>query len=379
MSAQPSPEPSLPPDEDPARYLSVPIGDRAPGEPRGGYVIERVRGRWCERSAGGHVGGGERPSPRSGATSSALRSNPMFVVECESPCDARFFITRRGGSFAADASLELFGLPRVRWNAARRVRGRRWMLVGEDYYRRVASSTDGPNEAIRTRERDTNACDAGCTSCPRCAAIERGGAELRATLDGDPRGYALMVCADEPGEFIVRCVSTGPVRVTETPRRTCATAWGRWREADGTDRGSRVHRNWDKNPQFLLEVCDDARGRFMISLTCGSRWLSPSRASDGGKRKSGKRRRELCPVDGMIGFGITCCGSGELITETEYVSDDQTVVQFDFGETKSTPGTDANQFRIVPSCYAPGVEGVFSLTVHSLDACGFKLEPIAPW
>ena len=127
MSAQPSPEPSLPPDEDPARYLSVPIGDEAPGEPRA-HVIERVRGRWCERSAGGHVGavgGGERPSPRSGATSSALRSNPMFVVECESPCEARFFVTRRGGSFAADASLELFGLPRVRWNAARRMRGRR--------------------------------------------------------------------------------------------------------------------------------------------------------------------------------------------------------------------------------------------------------------
>ena len=26
----------------------------------------------------------------------------------------------------------------------------------------------------------------------------------------------------------------------------------------------------------------------------------------------------------MIGFGITCCGSGELVTETDYVSDDQT-------------------------------------------------------
>ena len=102
----------------------------------------------------------------------------MFVVECESPCEARFFVTRRGGGSAADASLELFGLPRVRWNAARRVRGRRWMLVGEDYYRRVASSTDGPNEAIRTRERDTNACDAGCTSYPRCAAFERGASRV---------------------------------------------------------------------------------------------------------------------------------------------------------------------------------------------------------
>ena len=127
MSAQPSPEPSLPPDEDPARYLSVPIGDQAPGEPRA-HVIERVRGRWCERSAGGHVGavgGGERPAPRSGATSSALRSNPMFVVHCESPCETRFFVTRQDGGSAADASLELFGLPRVRWNAARRMRGRR--------------------------------------------------------------------------------------------------------------------------------------------------------------------------------------------------------------------------------------------------------------
>ena len=386
MSAQPSPEPSLPPDEDPARYLSVPIGDEAPGEPRA-HVIERVRGRWCERSAGGHVGavgGGERPSPRSGATSSALRSNPMFVVHCESPCETRFFVTRQDGGSAADASLELFGLPRVRWNAARRMRGRRWMLVGEDYYRRVASSTDGPNEASWTRERAADACDAGCT-CLRCVAIERGGggAELRATLDGDPRGYALMVCAEEPGEFTVRCVSTGPVRVTTTPRRTCATAWGGWREAEGTDRGSRVHRNWDKNPQFLLEVCDDGvrRGRFAISLVCGSRWLSPSRASDGGKRTSGKRRRELCPIDGAIGFGITCCGSGELITETDYVYDDEIILEYDFGATKMiSPGTtDANQFRIVPSCYAPGVEGVFSLTVHSLDACGFKLEPIAPW
>ena len=192
-----------------------------------------------------------------------------------------------------------------------------------------------------------------------------------------------MVCAEEPGEFTVRCVSTGPVRVTTTPRRTCATAWGGWREADGTDRGSRVHRNWDKNPQFLLEVCDDGvrRGRFAISLVCGSRWLSPSRASDGGVRKGGKRRRELCPIDGAIGFGITCCGSGELITETDYVYDDEIILEYDFGETKMiSPGTtDANQFRIVPSCYAPGVEGVFSLTVHSLDACGFKLEPIAPW
>lgn len=303
-----------------------------------------------------------------------MRSNPMFVVECESPCETRFFVTRRDGS-AADASLELFGLPRVRWNAARRTRGRRWMLVGEDYYRRVASSTThGPNEPIRTRETER--------TCPNaCAAIERGvSSELRATLDGDPRGYVLMACADEPGEFTVRCVSTGPVRVTETPRRTCATAWGGWREADGTDRGSRVHRNWDKNPQSLLEVCDGARGgRFTIRLTCGSRWLSPSRASDGGKREGRKQRRELCPVEGMIGFGITCCGSGELVTETDYVSDDEIVVEYDFGEMKSTPGTDANQFRIVPSCYAPGVEGVFSLTVHSLDACGFKLEPIAPW
>ena len=298
----------------------------------------------------------------------------MFVVHCESPCETRFFVTRRDGS-AADASLELFGLPRVRWNAARRTRGRRWMLVGEDYYRRVASSTThGPNEPIRTRETER--------TCPNaCAAIERGvSSELRATLDGDPRGYVLMACADEPGEFTVRCVSTGPVRVTETPRRTCATAWGGWREADGTDRGSRVHRNWDKNPQFLLEVCDGARGgRFTIRLTCGSRWLSPSRASDGGKREGGKQRRELCPVEGTIGFGITCCGSGELVTETDYISDDEIVVEYDFGEMKSTPGTDANQFRIVPSCYAPGVEGVFSLTVHSLDACGFKLEPIAPW
>ena len=92
-----------------------------------------------------------------------------------------------------------------------------------------------------------------------------------------------------------------------------------------------------------------------------------------------RQRRELCPVEGMIGFGITCCGSGELVTETDYISDDEIVVEYDFGEMKSTPGTDANQFRIVPSCYAPGVEGVFSLTVHSLDACGFKLEPIAPW
>jgi len=312
-----------------------------------------------------------------------LRSNPMFVVECESPCETRFFVTRRDGS-AADASLELFGLPRVRWNAARRTRGRRWMLVGEDYYRRVASSTtDGPNETSRTLERANAACDEmpECARPNACAAIERGdgGSELRATLDGDPRGYVLMACADEPGEFTVRCVSTGPVRVTELARRTCATAWGGWREADGTDRGSRVHRNWDKNPQFLLEVCDGAMKRFTIRLTCGSRWLSPSRASDGGKREGGKRRRELCPVEGMIGFGITCCGSGELVTETDYVSDDEIVVEYDFGEMKSTPGTDANQFRIVPSCYAPGVEGVFSLTVHSLDACGFKLEPIAPW
>ena len=104
----------------------------------------------------------------------------------------------------------------------------------------------------------------------------------------------------------------------------------------------------------------------MISLTCGSRWLSPSRASDGGKRKSGKRRRELCPVDGMIGFGITCCGSGELITETEYVSDDQTVVQLISAKQTDT-GHGRELFRIVLSCYAPGVEG-FSLTVHSLDA-----------
>ena len=258
------------------------------------------------------------------------------------------------------------------------------MLVGEDYYRRVASSTtDGPNETSRTLERANAACDEmpECARPNACAAIERGdgGSELRATLDGDPRGYVLMACADEPGEFTVRCVSTGPVRVTELARRTCATAWGGWREADGTDRGSRVHRNWDKNPQFLLEVCDGAMKRFTIRLTCGSRWLSPSRASDGGKREGGKRRRELCPVEGMIGFGITCCGSGELVTETDYVSDDEIVVEYDFGEMKSTPGTDANQFRIVPSCYAPGVEGVFSLTVHSLDACGFKLEPIAPW
>tara|TARA_B110000483_G_C17781242_1_gene383750 strand:+ start:141 stop:395 length:255 start_codon:yes stop_codon:yes gene_type:complete len=81
------------------------------------------------------------------------------------------------------------------------------------------------------------------------------------------------------------------------------------------------------------------------------------------------------------------CGSGKPMRggdahHVSYVKGyDKVTVTFDFsGLCDYAKSADANQFRVVPTCAAPGVEGDFALTVRSLGTCsGFTLEPIAPW
>ena len=216
-------------------------------------------------------------------------------------------------------------------------------------------------------------------------------------IPADARGREPRACLieDAHGRWCDRsalghpsaCV--GATDAQKVPALPCATVWGRWREEDGTDRGSYGHKNWFKNPQFLLELDEDFVGECAVSLTCGPRRLSPSRKNDGGRRKenSVSPSPTLSPLDGAIGFAMFYCGSGKPMRggdahHVSYVKGyDKVTVTFDFsGLCDYAKSADANQFRVVPTCAAPGVEGDFALTVRSLGTCaGFTLEPIAPW
>lgn len=194
-------------------------------------------------------------------------------------------------------------------------------------------------------------------------------------------------CERSAGGHPGACV--GATDAQKMPALPCATVWGRWREEEGTDRGSYGHKNWFKNPQFLLELDEGFVGECAVSLTCGPRRLSPSRKNDGGRRKenSVSPTPTLSPLDGAIGFAMFYCGSGKPMRggDADHVSYvkgyDKVTVTFDFsGLCDYAKSADANQFRVVPTCAAPGVEGDFALTVRSLGTCsGFTLEPIAPW
>ena len=215
----------------------------------------------------------------------------MFVVECESPCEARFFVTRRGAIVRHGRVAQSSRRGARASGGTRRAKGEGtpsrlaiWRRCGTTRglvdRRTERAELDAPRDMDGARKGP----DESCADAPRSTA--------RGRAPRHPRRRAARAGRAQTAGRIYRARRSASRSGAELERERRPGARARRRGARGGRRTAPIAAR-PRPPKLGQEPAVFARGvrrraRVGSRLVdpCGSRWLSPSRASDGASARA---------------------------------------------------------------------------------------------